>query len=61
MAKLKVAIAGLRNCTSSLVQELYYYANVTVKTSILSLILIKFDDYKEKLLVEDFIQGKITI
>ena len=60
MENLKVAIAGLGNCTYSLVQGIYYFANTTEKANILILMLVKFGDYKVKLLVEDFIQGKIT-
>jgi myo-inositol-1-phosphate synthase len=45
MGKLKLAIAGLGNCASSLVQGLYYYQNADENASVPGLMHVKFGDY----------------
>ena len=45
MSKLRVAIAGLGNCASSLVQGLFYYQNADENTTVPGLMHVKFGDY----------------
>ena len=45
MGKLKVAIAGLGNCASSLIQGLFYYQNADENTSVPGLMHVRMGDY----------------
>ncbi|MHA2104293.1 MAG: inositol-3-phosphate synthase, partial [Candidatus Hodarchaeales archaeon] len=45
MSKIKVAIAGLGNCASSLIQGLTYYKNADPSEMIPGLMHVKFGDY----------------
>lgn len=45
MSKIKIAVVGVGNCTSSLVQGIYYYKNKTAEESI-GLMHFEIDGYK---------------
>lgn len=45
MSKVKVAIAGLGNCASSLIQGLHYYKNANEKDFVPGLMHVKMGDY----------------
>jgi myo-inositol-1-phosphate synthase len=45
MGKLKLAIAGLGNCASSLIQGLFYYQNADENTSVPGLMHVKMGGY----------------
>ncbi len=45
MGKIKVAIAGLGNCASALIQGVFYYQNADPSETIPGLMHVKFGDY----------------
>jgi myo-inositol-1-phosphate synthase len=48
MGKIRVAIAGLGNCASALIQGVHYYRNEKPDTRVPGLMHVKFGDYHVK-------------
>ena len=60
MGSVRVAIVGVGNCASSLVQGVQYYRNADETTPVPGLMHVRFGDYHVSDIEVDTVTGQIT-